>query len=133
MVDGLDVASAASMKALPKRKGNHLTEGHIMAIYDASMKALPKRKGNRNDERVRALSDRSLNESPSKKEGKLADHCPSEPFTRASMKALPKRKGNIFFFLIPHLRFIASMKALPKRKGNHGSAVRAWAGCPVPQ
>ena len=61
----------ASMKALPKRKGNSeiLMTGDWVASA-ASMKALPKRKGN--TESVRA----------------------GGPEISASMKALPKRKGN---------------------------------------
>ena len=37
----------------------------------------------------------SLNESPSKKEGKFqSNHCEPQTQPLASMKALPKRKGN---------------------------------------
>ena len=39
-------AAAASMKALPKRKGNSVHEVPEPADLFASMKALPKRKGN---------------------------------------------------------------------------------------
>ena len=60
----------ASMKALPKRKGNCPLMARAMLQGIASMKALPKRKGNRN--RRRGGGTRCL----------------------ASMKALPKRKGN---------------------------------------
>ena len=59
----------ASMKALPKRKGNN----HLRAVMDfrksASMKALPKRKGNHQFP-IAQCGERGLNESPSKKEGK---------------------------------------------------------------
>ena len=59
----------ASMKALPKRKGNGrlLTLQHH--IDPASMKALPKRKGNLKLSHD-ASDDKGLNESPSEKEGK---------------------------------------------------------------
>ena len=84
----------ASMKALPKRKGN-LSADLIAVGLRASMKALPKRKGN--DEGDNAPDDErfSLNESPSQKEGKFGLF--RNQFIRrnkASMKALPKRKGN---------------------------------------
>ena len=36
----------ASMKALPKRKGNPHRVSALLAVESASMKALPKRKGN---------------------------------------------------------------------------------------
>ena len=60
----------------------------------ASMKALPKRKGNLGAlARVRS-NFASLNESPSKKEGKYITATDREALAFASMKALPKRKGN---------------------------------------
>ena len=40
------IAVAASMKALPKRKGNSFLSSAELLILRASMKALPKRKGN---------------------------------------------------------------------------------------
>ena len=62
----------ASMKALPKRKGNaHRPDRTLSEARLASMKALPKRKGNA----VKGFPFRgrfiSLNESPSEKEGKF--------------------------------------------------------------
>ena len=70
----------------------------IASTSTASMKALPKRKGN--DEGDNAPDDErfSLNESPSQKEGKFGLF--RNQFIRrnkASMKALPKRKGNLDF------------------------------------
>ena len=65
------VSAAASMKALPKRKGNARTMELPLHLVSASMKALPKRKGN-------VLPDAFSSWIPP-----------------ASMKALPKRKGNI--------------------------------------
>ena len=62
----------ASMKALPKRKGNATPAPVILRQTSASMKALPKRKGN-----VRANPDHAV-------------------IVGASMKALPKRKGNSY-------------------------------------
>ena len=63
-------ANDASMKALPKRKGNYFEPGFFRFVFSASMKALPKRKGNW---RFAARGGHPV---------------------LASMKALPKRKGN---------------------------------------
>ena len=59
----------ASMKAPPRRKGNTETPMQPPDILKASMKAPPRRKGN-HSEATRAVLISSLNESPSKKEGK---------------------------------------------------------------
>ena len=61
----------ASMKALPKRKGNTGPDGCPPATSAAaSMKALPKRKGNLQPTLTPGRSTHRLNESPSEKEGK---------------------------------------------------------------
>ena len=61
----------ASMKALPKRKGNPGSAERIFwTIAEASMKALPRRKGNQRAEDSCCNLDNRLNESPSQKEGK---------------------------------------------------------------
>ena len=60
----------------------------------ASMKALPKRKGNCNLLLQPALQTVRLNESPSQKEGKSVFIRYECYVSSASMKALPKRKGN---------------------------------------
>ena len=58
------------MKALPKRKGNHVVEDEARQLL-------------------------RLNESPSEKEGKSLTSPSLMSSTKgASMKALPKRKGN---------------------------------------
>ena len=61
-----------------------------------SMKVPPKRKGNNTRQRARNVAYKSLNESPSEKEGKfLLWRTPS--FSVApSMKVPPKRKGNSY-------------------------------------
>ena len=72
-----------------------------------SMKALPKRKGNDGVPGAGIMQTRALNESPSKKEGKLHNHhSKHEHSRRPSMKALPKRKGNPDYrrLLLPILR-----------------------------
>ena len=61
--------TGASMKALPKRKGNYFEPGFFRFVFSASMKALPKRKGN-TDQFDLNPSLKCLNESPSEKEGK---------------------------------------------------------------
>ena len=62
----------ASMKALPKRKGNALQEPLTYnAKAGASMKAPPKRKGNRRSPISGSCPVLSLNGSPSQKEGKF--------------------------------------------------------------
>ena len=69
----------------------------VLLVGDAlaSMKALPKRKGNSTNHPHPGEPTFRLNESPSEKEGKLATVflLPCAQFL-ASMKALPKRKGN---------------------------------------
>ena len=64
---GIDLAS---MKALPKRKGNRAGRVLIRRRAVASMKALPKRKGNAPVMSAATKKPVGLNESPSKKEGK---------------------------------------------------------------
>ena len=64
------------------------------------------------------LSPSGLNESPSKKEGKLSQGIPLLYQSAASMKAPPKRKGNALTKEETLRIFDASMKAPPKRKGN---------------
>ena len=44
--NGFTRKESASMKALPKRKGNVCMCAYERALMHASMKALPKRKGN---------------------------------------------------------------------------------------
>ena len=61
---------SASMKALPKRKGNVSTRTGMPRRVQASMKALPKRKGNSRCKARSLPRSTGLNESPSEKEGK---------------------------------------------------------------
>ena len=61
----------ASMKAPPKRRGNLLAALPFFLFQTASMKAPPKRRGNGRGGTVARQQLRGLNESPSKKEGKL--------------------------------------------------------------
>ena len=79
------------------------------------MKALPKRKGNLMELISPSESLLTLNESPSKKEGKLPPLTPFVFFLLPSMKALPKRKGN----LCQHLRVpfgLGSLNESPSKK-----------------
>ena len=84
----------ASMKALPRRKGNGLDVDGGCHHCAASMKAPPKRKGNLRW-LVRACSaNLTLNESPSEKEGKYQCSSALQHGAAPSMKVPPKRKGN---------------------------------------
>ena len=60
----------------------------------ASMKTLPKRKGNPGLRGVTTPGGSCLNESPSQKEGKFILLYDYPAVFQASMKALPRRKGN---------------------------------------
>ena len=89
------------------------------AGHRPSMKVPPKRKGNISSHAPPRLRFRTLNESPSEKEGKLtriawnagAMRCPS-------MKVPPKRKGNESYDDGAATAGFPSMKVPPKRKGN---------------
>ena len=67
---GAHVRRVASMKALPKRKGNSKSWKVGKSTSWASMKALPKRKGNLQVQDSFWRSFIGLNESPPEKEGK---------------------------------------------------------------
>ena len=72
-----------------------LSAGHPFARQAPSMKVPPKRKGNVVFEDGARLTLSSLNESPSEKEGKLAENViMGRVFGDPSMKVPPKRKGN---------------------------------------
>ena len=92
--EDVDVKHCASMKALPKRKGNSFAPRDHSTGNQASMKALPKRKGNETLRNTPKDTPKSLNESPSEKEGKYRLVHAKSRRSKASMKALPKRKGN---------------------------------------
>ena len=86
---------------------------------EASMKALPRRKGNARITPPQPHRLPCLNESPSQKEGKsLFTLSLRIRIIPASMKALPRRKGNRHSCFCWSQRWEASMKALPRRKGN---------------
>ena len=63
-------------------------------MHVASMKALPRRKGNQQEFFPKPTDTAGLNESPSQKEGKFRLPFGLVNPNSASMKALPKRKGN---------------------------------------
>ena len=110
----------ASMKALPKRKGNRRIAIRILPS-SPSLNESPSQKegkldiGRRRRYLLICLNESpsqkegkylfrggmgavnlSLNESPSQKEGKCSDNVPESGGCLASMKALPKRKGNSY-------------------------------------
>ena len=70
-------------------------------VFFASMKALPKRKGNGGAAIEQPPYRKCLNESPSQKEGKFFANPPIGCSCEASMKALPKRKGNFTLVVSP--------------------------------
>ncbi len=108
----------ASMKALPRRKGNGLDVDGGCHHCAASMKAPPKRKGNLRW-LVRACSaNLTLNESPSEKEGKYQCSSALQHGAAPSMKVPPKRKGNSRAGSAISRGTFPSMKVPPKRKGN---------------
>ena len=75
----------ASMKALPKRKGNGSVVTLSVNLICASMKALPKRKGNAMQGVTAGCNARGLNESPSQKEGKFGGN-----FSRPALLIVPQ-------------------------------------------
>ena len=85
----------------------------------ASMKALPKRKGNAQARGVTAPVENRLNESPSEKEGKYSTNLRHD-LDIASLNESPSEKEGKFCQIGAESTspLIASMKALPKRKGN---------------
>ena len=111
------VPFASSMKV--PRKGREFIGRATAALLvtPASMKTLPKRKGNCEGRLLGSPKSQSLNESSSGKEGKRPGAAASAVDYAASMKALPKRKGNKVHG-VNGGEPMASMKALPKRKGN---------------
>ena len=108
----------ASMKALPKRKGNGGGLNPQRIRIFASMKALPKRKGNYPSCPTSCSRCSRLNESPSKKEGKFNRSALNDQVVLTSMKALPKRKGNVFVTVDIERLAIASMKVPTRRQRN---------------
>ena len=83
------------------------------------MKVPPKRKGNRLSAGGEPPPYRSLNESPSEKEGKSQQKSARARYmSPPSMKVPPKRKGNGEVKLCFAVSVHPSMKVPPKRKGN---------------
>ena len=114
-------SSQASMKALPKRKGNFFFKDKEIAVV-----GLNESPSEKEGKFVRGASSGipccCLNESPSEKEGKSPSSRNPRAFPYyASMKALPKRKGNWSSSTALMVLPSASMKALPKRKGNEAA------------
>ena len=90
----------ASMKALPKRKGNRVTDFSRLPVF-RSLNESPSQKEGKSGTVIPGLADGTcLNESPSQKEGKFPHRHRHRRRQRASMKALPKRKGNLVCLLV---------------------------------
>ena len=86
----------------------------------ASMKALPKRKGNQPSPSPYRLPHASLNESPSQKEGKFRDFAVLVPAGGRLNESPTEKEGKSVRSILMAPSLLASMKALPKRKGNQG-------------
>ena len=82
----------ASMKALPKRKGNLQLAAGLFDASTASMKALPKWKGNSNAYNKEHIMT-GLNESPSEKEGKSECRAPAQQRTRRLNESPSEKEG----------------------------------------
>ena len=135
-------SSIASMKALPKRKGNRHFAVQLHALRHCLNESPSQKEGKWSRADGQCFPIWSLNESPSQKEGKCPPRTGWVASPPASMKALPKRKGNIQSepsrsrhhrlnespsekegkYVSPCLstpNFGPSMKVPPKRKGNN--------------
>ena len=83
------------MKALPIRKGNGaLAKVEAQPILVASMKALPKRKGNHGARPARRVRRPASMKAPPKRKGNAVLVRVAGDGYLTSMKASPKRKGN---------------------------------------
>ena len=106
------------MKVPPKRKGNISAMMGPPSFCRPSMKVPPKRKGNLSDKIIKENYARTLNESPSEKEGKYGLMARVAGGDYPSMKVPPKRKGNSILGIVLFYTTMPSMKVPPKRKGN---------------
>ena len=107
------------MKVLPKRKGN-LELFTIQRLNSVSLNESPSKKEGKSVTcgGVFLCLLKGLNESPSKKEGKISLVSLGSLLVYASMKAPPKRRGKNRLLHHAIIKQPASMKALPRRKGN---------------
>ena len=107
----------ASMKALPKRKGNIQSEPSRSRHHRLN-ESPSEKEGKLMSFCVRLWTLTSLNESPSEKEGKYSTNRRFSQIGQPSMKVPPKRKGNDFDLFVVGFGLFPSMKVPPKRKGN---------------
>ena len=106
------------MKVPPKRKGNVKQLGCYFKTARSLNESPSEKEGKSPAYRRLESSPCCLNESPSEKEGKFMIFRTLSHFSAASMKVPPKRKGNsIASGDLIHV-ITASMKVPPKRKGN---------------
>ena len=120
------------MKAPPKRKGYHADSVQAAATLIASMKALPKRKGNAWG-LVAKPGGFGLNESPSQKEGRTGGFFHAAPKFNCLNESPSKKEGKSRELVRNTITKKASMKALPKRKGNELKGIRHRVGAVMPQ
>ena len=84
----------ASMKALPRRKGNS-GHGQPPAQWQCLNESPSQKEGKSATTTSKPTPTVNLNESPSEKEGKCISKANAVKFKSTSMKAPPKRKGNL--------------------------------------
>ena len=84
------------------------------------MKVPPKRKGNTSHSLTSSYKERTLNESPSEKEGKSRQPQRVDPNIYLTLNESPSEKEGKSSTKVPSSRtsFTPSMKVPPKRKGN---------------
>ena len=103
----------ASMKALPKRKGNYWKQT-ISGCYACLNESPSQKEGKSNYAAWLSSLSGGLNESPSQKEGKFHSGTLGRITLNASMKALPKRKGNLL--AAPQCAQTLSLNESPSQK-----------------
>jgi hypothetical protein len=95
-----------------------MTAGPLFLYLEASMKAPLKRKGNPPATSASHAAHRSLNESPSEKEGKSVAALQFFKGEAASMKAPPKKEGKVGRSVGHTGRRQPQGKPLQKKKGK---------------
>ncbi len=95
-----------------------MTAGPLFLYLEASMKAPLKRKGNPPATSASHAAHRSLNESPSEKEGKSVAALQFFKGEAASMKAPPKKEGKVSRSVGHTGRRQPQRKPLQKKKGK---------------
>ena len=106
-----------------------MTAGPLFLYLEASMKAPLKRKGNPPATSASHAAHRSLNESPSEKEGKSVAALQFFKGEAASMKAPPRRKGNFRTRLQVFLICWGLNESPSKKEGKCSRPIPSRAAC----